>query len=135
MVPPDITDDEQREKIMKRATNLAIEWIEQGHMLDVVVRAGIRRLLVKRLDELAARDAARAGDLVEDFVEQMDGSPIAPLPHKANEQHYEVPAEFFAMALGPHRKYSSCYWPEGDGKPGTGRGRRAARDRGPCRSG
>jgi cyclopropane-fatty-acyl-phospholipid synthase len=98
---------------MNRATNLAIEWIEQGHMLDVVVRAGIRRLLVKRLDELAARDAARAGVLVENFVEQMDGSAIAPLPHKANEQHYEVPAEFFALALGPHRKYSSCYWPEG----------------------
>ncbi len=98
---------------MSRATNLAIEWIEQGHMLDVVVRAGIRRLLVKRLDELAAGDAARAAALVEDFVEQMDGSAIAPLPHKANEQHYEVPAEFFALALGPHRKYSSCYWPEG----------------------
>jgi cyclopropane-fatty-acyl-phospholipid synthase len=113
MAPPDITEDEYREKTMNRATNLAIEWIEQGHMLDVVMRAGIRRLLVRRLDELAARDAARAGALVENFVEQMDGSPIAPLPHKANEQHYEVPAEFFALALGPHRKYSSCYWPEG----------------------
>ena len=32
------------EKIMNRATNLAIEWIEQGHMLDVVVRAGITAL-------------------------------------------------------------------------------------------
>ena len=30
----------------------------------------------------------------------MDGSAIAPLPHKANEQHYEVPAEFFAWRWG-----------------------------------
>jgi len=35
------------------------------------------------------------------------------LPHKANEQHYEVPAAFFGHVLGPHRKYSSCWWPAG----------------------
>ena len=40
----------------------------------------------------------------------MDASPIAPIPEKANEQHYEVPAEFFAEVLGEKRKYSSCYW-------------------------
>jgi cyclopropane-fatty-acyl-phospholipid synthase len=33
------------------------------------------------------------------------------VPERANEQHYEVPAEFFAMVLGPRRKYSSCWWP------------------------
>ena len=43
----------------------------------------------------------------------MDQSPIAPIPEKANEQHYEVPAEFFAEVLGLHRKYSCCYWPSG----------------------
>ena len=36
--------------------------------------------------------------------------PIAPLPEKANEQHYELPPEFFTAVLGPHRKYSSCFW-------------------------
>lgn len=36
--------------------------------------------------------------------------PIAPVPDKANEQHYEVPAEFFTHVLGKHRKYSCCYW-------------------------
>ncbi|MFC1702484.1 SAM-dependent methyltransferase, partial [Pseudomonadota bacterium] len=25
-------------------------------------------------------------------------------------QHYEVPAEFFGLVMGGHRKYSSCYW-------------------------
>ena len=35
------------------------------------------------------------------------------MPEKANEQHYEVPAGFFAAVLGPRMKYSSCYWPAG----------------------
>jgi len=37
-------------------------------------------------------------------------SPLALLPAKANEQHYELPAEFFELALGPHRKYSCCLY-------------------------
>jgi cyclopropane-fatty-acyl-phospholipid synthase len=32
------------------------------------------------------------------------------LPEKANEQHYEVPSDFFTHVLGSHLKYSSCYW-------------------------
>ena len=34
------------------------------------------------------------------------------VPEKANEQHYEVPAEFFQFVLGRRRKYSCCYWPD-----------------------
>ena len=30
---------------------------------------------------------------------------------KANEQHYEVPEEFYHLVLGPFLKYSSGYWP------------------------
>lgn len=95
------------------ATRFAIDWIEQGRMLDVVTRAGIRRLLQQRLREIAADDAGTAAVLTERFIHDMDHAPIAPLPEKANEQHYEVPAEFFALTLGRHRKYSSCYWPSG----------------------
>ena len=32
---------------------------------------------------------------------------------KANEQHYELPPEFFELVLGPRLKYSSCLWPAG----------------------
>jgi len=35
---------------------------------------------------------------------------VALLPEIANEQHYEVPAEFFAAVMGEHLKYSCCYW-------------------------
>ena len=31
----------------------------------------------------------------------------------ANAQHYEIPAEFFALVLGPQRKYSSCLYDDG----------------------
>jgi cyclopropane-fatty-acyl-phospholipid synthase len=46
------------------------------------------------------------------FVEHMKASPVALVPELANEQHYEVPAEFFELVMGQHRKYSSCYWNE-----------------------
>ena len=59
---------------------------------------------------------------------RLQAAELAPLAHKANEQHYEVPAEFFAQVLGPHRKYSSCWWPAGRDHPRRGRGRGAGRD-------
>ena len=43
----------------------------------------------------------------------MKKSPIALVPEKANEQHYEVPPAFFENVLGKHLKYSSGYWPDG----------------------
>jgi cyclopropane-fatty-acyl-phospholipid synthase len=46
----------------------------------------------------------------ESFIEQMNRGPVALVPEKANEQHYEVPAAFFAKVLGARRKYSACYW-------------------------
>ena len=46
------------------------------------------------------------------FLLDMSGSPIAPVPERANEQHYEVSPEFFELALGKRLKYSGCYWSE-----------------------
>ena len=47
------------------------------------------------------------------FITMLRNSPIAVLTEAANEQHYEVPPEFFLLALGKHRKYSCCYYPSG----------------------
>ncbi|MES2248477.1 MAG: cyclopropane-fatty-acyl-phospholipid synthase family protein [Pseudomonadota bacterium] len=91
----------------------AIRWVERGLVPDAVVRRGIRRLLRERLTELHAGNALAAAELTQDFVAGMGAAHLAPLPEKANEQHYEVPAAFFGEVLGQHRKYSSCYWPEG----------------------
>ena len=35
---------------------------------------------------------------------------VAERTEAANEQHYEVPTDFFVGHLGPYRKYSSCEW-------------------------
>jgi cyclopropane-fatty-acyl-phospholipid synthase len=43
----------------------------------------------------------------------MSEHPIAEHADAANRQHYELPPEFFALTLGPHRKYSCCLYPTG----------------------
>jgi cyclopropane-fatty-acyl-phospholipid synthase len=96
----------------------AIDWTEQGLVPDAIIRGAIRRLLRARLAELRPDDAAHAAELSARFVAAMNVAPVAPLPEKANEQHYELPPEFFAIALGPHRKYSSCHWLPGVGQLG-----------------
>ena len=82
-------------------------------MPDAIIRGAIRRLLRSRLAELQPDDPAHAAEVTAQFVSAMDGSPIAPLPEKANEQHYELPPDFFGLALGPHRKYSCCHFGPG----------------------
>ncbi|MGH8482240.1 MAG: SAM-dependent methyltransferase, partial [Nevskiaceae bacterium] len=46
------------------------------------------------------------------FVRELRASPIAIHAQDANAQHYEVPAEFFRLHLGPRLKYSCCVYAE-----------------------
>ena len=98
---------------MSVAARAAIGWVEQGLVPDAVIRNGIRRLCGQRLREIEAGDCEAAARLTEHFVRSMDEAEIALVPQLANEQHYEVPAQFFRVALGPHLKYSSAWWPSG----------------------
>jgi cyclopropane-fatty-acyl-phospholipid synthase len=98
---------------MADSTALAVNWVEQGLVPDRVIRLGIRRLLKARLNELHSGDAVAVADLTQRFVDELRNAPLALLPEKANEQHYEVPAAFFGAVLGSHRKYSSCFWGDG----------------------
>ncbi|MBD3671483.1 MAG: class I SAM-dependent methyltransferase [Gammaproteobacteria bacterium] len=93
--------------------NIALEMTEQGLIPDQLVRHGIRRLLKQRLDEIHSEDIERVARDKQNFIDTMKQSEVAPLAEKANEQHYEVPTEFYLKALGPHLKYSCCYWPDG----------------------
>jgi cyclopropane-fatty-acyl-phospholipid synthase len=92
-------------------TSLAISWTEQGLVPDSVIRAGIRQLLRRRLAEIHADDAEAASEQLEEFLASMAQAPVALVPERANEQHYEVSAAFYVLVLGRHRKYSACYWP------------------------
>ena len=76
---------------------------------DVVTRAAIK-LLVGRTQ----RQLSRAGsDADRRFARDMAPYPIALNTAEANAQHYEIPAEFFDLVLGPQRKYSSCLYGDG----------------------
>ncbi|MEX1119961.1 MAG: cyclopropane-fatty-acyl-phospholipid synthase family protein [Terrimicrobiaceae bacterium] len=78
---------------------------------DAAIRVGIRRLLAKKLKEEDPGCVEKQQKAISDFIKALDASPIAIKTEDANEQHYEVPTEFFVHALGPRMKYSSGYWP------------------------
>ncbi len=46
------------------------------------------------------------------FADEMAARAIAEYTDEADARHYEVPAAFFALVLGPNRKYSSCFYKE-----------------------
>jgi len=95
------------------AGNIAIAFSERGAVPDLLMRAGIRRLLRQRLAEVGGNDPEVAAQHCETFAAAMWNAPIALQPQRANQQHYELPPEFFAQVLGTRRKYSSAWWPEG----------------------
>jgi cyclopropane-fatty-acyl-phospholipid synthase len=82
-----------------------IEAMERGYLPDTAIRFGIRKLCKERLNTL--RNTSQA-----DYIEVLKNSPIAVNTREANEQHYELPADFFSLVLGKNRKYSSAYWPD-----------------------
>ncbi len=81
---------------------------ERGRLPDFAIRVGIRRLLKKRLHDLRTHPSE-----LDEFLESTFDQPIAVMCKSANEQHYEVPAQFFQQVLGPHLKYSCYYWRDG----------------------
>jgi cyclopropane-fatty-acyl-phospholipid synthase len=91
--------------------SISIELAERRWVPDALIRHQVRRLLRGRLAEEAEK--WRAPDALEAFVTHMRGSPIALATREANEQHYEVPAAFYRLVLGPHLKYSSAFFPPG----------------------
>ena len=98
---------------MSAVTAKAVNWTELGFVPDTVIRAGIRRLLESKRREIHSGDAEFAAEAMNRFVEHMNDSPVAFVPELANEQHYEVPADFFEHVMGEHLKYSCGYWPQG----------------------
>jgi cyclopropane-fatty-acyl-phospholipid synthase len=98
---------------MNTASQLAFDLTEQGLVPDSVIRRGIRFLVKQRLKEIHANNAEQMAEIQAAFIQHMHASPIALVPEKANEQHYEVPASFYIKSLGPRLKYSSAYWPVG----------------------
>ncbi len=91
-----------------------IELAETGLLPDWLIRLGIRRLLAKRLKNLRNAPKNSPESALSDFAKLLRHGPLAIQTDDANTQHYEVPAEFFQLALGPHLKYSSCLFESED---------------------
>jgi cyclopropane-fatty-acyl-phospholipid synthase len=86
---------------------MAIRVVERLPVPDVALRLGVRALVGRTRQTLAvAQPSATAS-----FARDMAGFPIATHVGEANAQHYEVPAAFFELVLGPQRKYSCCLYP------------------------
>lgn len=81
---------------------LMIEAMERGMIPDRAIRLGIRKLCRDRLKTLYGDDSRH--------VAMLKQSPLAIHTQEANEQHYELPPEFFNLVLGKNRKYSSAFW-------------------------
>ena len=84
--------------------------VEKGLLPDQVVRFGIRRLLRRRLKDEDRGDIEANLESLMGWADELRGSPIAVHTDAANDQHYEVPAGFFQLVLGPRLKYSSGLW-------------------------
>ena len=89
-----------------------IKLAEKKLIPDFIIRQGIRNLLKKRIQSLVSNNSEKNIQNKIQFIEEMNLSSIAVLPELANEQHYEIPEEFYKYSLGKHKKYSSCYWNE-----------------------
>ncbi|MDQ8198571.1 cyclopropane-fatty-acyl-phospholipid synthase [Pelagicoccus enzymogenes] len=86
-----------------------ISLAENGYLPTWLVRFGIRTLVKKRLKS----EKVNARVKKEQLISQLQSSPLAVDTDAANEQHYEVPSDFYKIALGARLKYSCCYWPDG----------------------
>ncbi|MCE6007398.1 MULTISPECIES: cyclopropane-fatty-acyl-phospholipid synthase family protein [Acinetobacter] len=89
----------------------SLKLVESGLVPDQAIRAAIRALSKKRLIQEGRYDPEQAAQRYMDVLNTLKHSEIAIETDKANEQHYELPTEFFQAALGKRLKYSACYFP------------------------
>lgn len=92
-----------------------IDWVERGWVPDALVRHGIRQRLKRKLLDEHLLDVEAQAERIQALMDELAQSPIAIETDKANEQHYEVEADFFKIVLGHRLKYSSGLWPDGVG--------------------
>jgi cyclopropane-fatty-acyl-phospholipid synthase len=94
---------------MTDLATLAAATAERLPVPDALSRLGISMMVERTRRKLGQADMAAE----RDFADAMAAFPIALHTDAANAQHYEVPADFFGLVLGPHRKYSSCLYETG----------------------
>ncbi len=97
---------------------LGVRFAEAGLLPDPLVRRGIRRFVRRRIREEWREDPAERGRAKAELVARLRADPIALEPELPNEQHYELPPEFFQAVLGRWCKYSCGLWNDGPDEDG-----------------
>ncbi|KAL7472754.1 hypothetical protein ACHAXS_013201 [Conticribra weissflogii] len=77
-------------------------------LLRYAIRIRCRHTLLELENEGVEGDMRKKMGIVRELKDM----PIAIDTDLANEQHYEVPARFYDLCLGPNKKYSSGLWPD-----------------------
>jgi len=89
--------------------NVAIRQLQDAPFPDFITRPAIDSLVTearRRLDRDGPHDQAA-------FAREMARRAVAEHTAAANDQHYELPPEFFEICLGARLKYSSCLYGDG----------------------
>ncbi len=88
--------------------------LENDKIPDSLIRVGIRKLLKQRLSDERQGNIDVKQERLMRLVSELKSTPtIAINTQEANEQHYEVPTQFYKYCLGKHLKYSSGFWKDG----------------------
>ncbi|WP_309629217.1 cyclopropane-fatty-acyl-phospholipid synthase family protein [Brevundimonas sp.] len=82
-----------------------VNQLQDAPFPDFITRPAIALLVATARRTYASAPADEAA-----FAREMAERPVAEHTDAANQQHYELPARFFQLCLGAHRKYSSCFY-------------------------
>ncbi|MCS7205544.1 MAG: class I SAM-dependent methyltransferase [Leptospiraceae bacterium] len=87
---------------------------DQAHIAEKLpeslLKIIINYLNKKRIREEDLKDLEKNQEKFLKIIDELKKSPIALTPELANQQHYELPYEFFELVLGKYKKYSCCYY-------------------------
>lgn len=84
--------------------------LAKGIIPDFLLRRAVRRIINKRIKSQNKLDIEARFEYLKQFISELKSQPIAVETESANEQHYELPPEFFEKILGRNLKYSCCFW-------------------------
>ncbi len=89
-------------------TRFLLSLAESGFIPDVLIKIAARYISNKRLNEQSVDDNK------DKIITVLSRGAVAEKTYDANEQHYEVPPEFFKYVLGTNLKYSCSLFDDVD---------------------
>ena len=92
---------------------LAFPLVQRNLVPDFLLRLGVRAVCREVLARQSARSLSQqVADKAAYVADLRSRGVLAEATADANKQHYEVPAAFFELVMGKHKKYSCGQWPE-----------------------